>query len=64
MYETMVINYFKFPKQAINKRLSGNVNVTFTIDSTGKILNHRVTKGIGPGCDEEALKYVKNIPDT
>lgn len=51
------------PIQAMEKGISGKVEITFTIDSEGRTSNHRVTKGIGWGCDEEALRVVKLIPD-
>lgn len=53
----------QYPKQARDIDISGKVLITFTIDTNGKAVNHRVTKGIGYGCDEEALRVVKEIPD-
>lgn len=53
----------KYPKKAIEKKISGKVYVSFIIDTTGKAINHRVISGIGYGCDEEALRIVKKIPD-
>jgi periplasmic protein TonB len=54
----------KYPRMAIENGIEGNVTITFTIDSTGNAFGFHVSKGIGAGCDEEALKMVKNIPNT
>jgi TonB family protein len=62
MYEAVLKNIV-YPEQAKENGISGKVYITFTIDSNGKTSNHRVTKGIGSGCDEEALRVVKEIPD-
>lgn len=57
---TQNINY---PQQAKENGTSGKVYVVFTIDQNGKTFNHRVIKSVGSGCDEEALRVVKLIPD-
>jgi len=54
---------FKIPKQARKSDISGIVEITFTIDSTGTSSNHRISKEFGYGYDEEALKIVKNLPE-
>lgn len=62
--EAMIENLnIKYPLQALNKNISGFVYITFTVDSNGKTSSHRVSKGIGFGCDEEALKGVKAVTD-
>jgi TonB family protein len=53
----------RYPAMAQESGISGKVEITFTIDSEGKTSNHRVTYGIGSGCDESALRAVKMIPD-
>lgn len=62
MYEP-ILKSIQYPEQAKENGISGRVYITFTIDSNGKASNHRVTKGIGFGCDEEALRVVEAIPD-
>lgn len=52
----------RYPREARENRTSGKVYVAFTIDHSGKATSHRVIKGIGDGCDEEALRTVKEIP--
>ena len=49
-----------YPQVAREKNIQGKVLVAFTIDLNGKTSNFRIKKSLGYGCDEEALKAVKN----
>ena len=51
-----VVNY---PAEAEEKNISGTVIVAFDIDSACQIINIRIDKGIGFGCDEEAIRALK-----
>ena len=53
----------RYPVIAQENAVAGKVEITFTIDSVGKTSNYRITKKIGSGCDEEALRVVKMIPE-
>jgi TonB family protein len=53
----------KYPGLAITNRIKGFVYVHFVVDKRGKIRNARVIRGIGGGCDEEALRVVSLMPD-
>ena len=52
-----------YPQQAQNRNVQGQVTIGFAVDTQGKATNHRVLRGIGAGCDQEALRVVKTIPD-
>lgn len=52
-----------YPPLAREKGIEGKVYIIFTIDSTGKASNHKVIQGIGGGCDQEALKAAKSLPN-
>ncbi len=52
----------RYPELARNENITGKVFVSFVVDQEGKIINATVLKGIGYGCDEEALRVVKLIP--
>lgn len=46
----------RYPGEARSRRVQGVVTVTFTIDSTGRVMNTRILKGSGSSLlDEEAL---------
>ena len=51
-----------YPTAALDKRLSGKVFITFTVDSEGHLHNPRVVRGLGSGLDEEALRLVRLMP--
>jgi len=36
--------------------------VTFVVNKDGTLRNVKVLRGIGGGCDEEAMRVVKNMP--
>jgi len=52
-----------YPKEAIKAGISGTVYVRFTVMEDGSLHNLTVTKGIGGGCDEEALRILKKSPN-
>ncbi len=52
----------KYPDIARKSNISGNVYVAFIIDQEGNVLDPMVIRGIGGGCDEEALRVVKSMP--
>lgn len=50
------LHHLKYPALAKEYGIQGKVVIMFDIDSTCSIVNRRVTKGIGAGCEEEAMK--------
>ena len=52
----------RYPPQAKKNNTSGKVLVTFVIEKDGSITNVRVARGIGDGCDEEAVRVIKLSP--
>jgi len=52
----------KYPMQARRMRVEGKVFVEFVIGKDGKIFNANAVKGIGAGCDEEAVRIIMNAP--
>ena len=56
------IDNIKYPIKAQENSIMGSVEITLTIDKNGKASNYRITKRIGGGCDEEALRVVQLIP--
>jgi TonB family protein len=57
-----IIQNIKYPEAAKKKGIQGKVFVNFTVEKDGSISDAKVTKGIGSGCDEEALRVVKLMP--
>ena len=52
-----------YPATAEAKNVQGRVIVTITVDTLGRALSQQVLLGIGAGCDEEALRVARSIPD-
>lgn len=53
----------KYPEQAIEDGIEGVVFVTFVVEADGKITGVKVIRGIGGGCDEEAVRVVRGMPN-
>jgi protein TonB len=61
------INFFnknlKYPPMARESGIQGTVYLTFVVSKTGQISNVQVVRGIGGGCDEEAIRVLKSMPN-
>lgn len=49
-----------YPEMARRAGIEGRVTIQFIVNEKGQVENPRVIRGIGGGCDEEALKAVSN----
>jgi protein TonB len=52
----------RYPEQARRMGIEGRVFVEFVVDKDGSITEVKAIKGIGGGCDEEAVRVVQNAP--
>jgi periplasmic protein TonB len=52
----------KYPPMAQDAGITGVVYMTFVVDEQGKVRDPKVLRGIGGGCDEEAIRVVKAMP--
>jgi len=52
----------KYPDLAIQMGISGTVYVKFIVEPNGSLTNVSLERGIGGGCDEEALRVIKGMP--
>ena len=53
----------KYPQKARENGVQGRVLVNFVVEPNGSITNVKVSSGIGSGCDEEAMRVVKSMPN-
>jgi protein TonB len=53
----------QYPTLAQESGIQGTVFVQFVVSKTGKISNVKILRGIGGGCDEEAVRVVKEMPN-
>ena len=52
----------RYPQMAKEDGIQGTVYITFVIDENGRVASAKVLRGIGGGCDEEALRVVALMP--
>ena len=60
MLEFLIKN-IKYPPGAREINLTGTVYLSFIVSTTGEISNVKVLRGIGGGCEEEAVRVVKKM---
>ncbi len=53
---------FKYPRIAQRQGIEGRVNLKFIVDKEGNISNIEVLRGLGGGCDEEAIRVLQKSP--
>ena len=61
MIEFMAEN-IHYPEEAKEAEIQGRVFVSFVVEEDGSIGNVTLLRGIGHGCDEEAMRVVKSMP--
>ncbi|WP_227607513.1 energy transducer TonB [Hymenobacter translucens] len=52
----------KYPAMALRNQVEGKVFVAFVVGPDGAVSDVKVQKGIGGGCDEEAVRVIKGLP--
>jgi protein TonB len=52
----------KYPAQARRMGIEGKVFVQFIVDKDGALSDVQAVKGIGAGCDEEAVRVIQGAP--
>jgi len=52
----------KYPPMARESGVTGRVFIKFVVNKDGKISDITLLRGIGAGCDEEAIRVVKKMP--
>jgi TonB family protein len=52
----------KYPKAARDNNVQGRVIITFVVEKDGSLSNMKVVRGIGSGCDEEAVRVLSISP--
>jgi protein TonB len=57
-----VATHIKYPQIARETGIQGRVFVGFVVEPDGSISNVKLLRGIGGGCDEEAMRVIKSLP--
>lgn len=53
----------KYPEQAVEEGIEGVVFISFVVEKDGSITHVSVLRGIGGGCNEEAVRVVSAMPN-
>ena len=61
-FYSFVAKNMKYPKQARRMGIEGRVYIQFVIEKDGSVTDVKAVRGIGAGCDEEAIRVLKNAP--
>ena len=54
-----VATNLRYPAQARRMGIAGKVFVQFVVEKDGRLTDVQILKGIGAGCDEDALRVIK-----
>ena len=52
----------KYPPFCLEYRIQGRVIVSFVVDKNGSVTNAKLSRGVDPALDKEALRIVKSMP--
>lgn len=51
----------RYPKEALENKIEGVVHLTAEINDNGEVTGASIEKGLGYGCDKEAVRLIKNV---
>lgn len=57
-FREFIAENLRYPESALEAKVEGSVMVEYDINDNGAVSNSRVLKGLGYGCDEEAVRVV------
>jgi TonB family protein len=57
-----LVSNVRYPQAARESNIQGKVYISFVVEKNGELTDLKVIKGIGAGCDEEALRVLKSSP--
>lgn len=52
----------RYPSEALRSGVQGRVYISFIVEADGSVSNVNLLRGIGFGCDEEALRVLSAMP--
>lgn len=52
----------EYPRMAKESGISGRVFITFVVERDGSVTDVQILRGIGGGCDEEAVRVIRKMP--
>jgi len=52
----------RYPAEARQNKIQGKVYIGFIVEKNGSLADFKVVRGIGDGCDEEAIRVLRSSP--
>lgn len=62
-WNSYLASNLNYPAQARQMGIEGTVIVVFVVNTDGSVSDVDILRGIGGGCDEEAIRVVENSPN-
>lgn len=57
-----ISSHLKYPAQAVDAGIEGTVYISFVVEKDGSVTDVKTVRGIGVGCEQEAIRVVKMLP--
>lgn len=61
MLKAFIKENLVYPEEALKQGVEGDVIIRFKVTGPGDVIEPQVVKGLGHGCDEEALRLVSML---
>jgi protein TonB len=58
-----ITTHLRYPQMAVENNIQGQVIIRFVVNEDGSVSDAQILRGIGAGCDEEAARIVKSMPN-
>lgn len=60
-FKKFIEDNLQYPEEALKKNIEGIVHLSYNVDDYGNVLNAKIDKDLGFGCDEEALRLINML---
>jgi len=57
-----LMDNIRYPQFAMRRGIQGTVYLSFIVEKNGEVSNIKILKGIGGGCNDEAIRVVRMMP--
>lgn len=58
-FQEFIRENLRYPEEAFKHKIEGKVYIGYQVNDNGEVIDAHIIKGIGYGCDEEAIRVVK-----
>ena len=60
-FKNYIREHIRYPEEDVQQKIEGTVHLSADIDDNGRVFNISIEKGLGHGCDEEAIRLINNL---